>query len=68
MLEKLLNTISLLGHWGYLIIFLAAFLESSAFMGLILPGESVVVLAGVLASQGYFDLWNCLWVIALGRV
>lgn len=68
MLEKLLNTISLLGHWGYLIIFLAAFLESSAFMGLILPGESVVVLAGVLASQGYFDLGNCLWVIALGAV
>ncbi len=68
MLEKLLHTISLLGHWGYLIIFLAAFLESSAFLGLIVPGESVVILAGVLASQGYFDLWDCLWIISLGAV
>jgi len=68
MIERLLDTIGLLGHWGYLVIFLAAFLESSAFMGLLVPGESVVVLAGVLASQGYFDLGDCLWVIALGAV
>jgi len=68
MLEKLLNTINLLGHWGYLIIFLAAFLESSAFMGLLVPGESVVVLSGVLASQGYLELVDCLLVIALGAV
>ena len=56
MIEKLLDIISLLGHWGYLIIFLAAFLESSAFMGLLVPGESVVVLSGFLASQGYLEL------------
>ncbi|NOZ25919.1 MAG: phosphatase PAP2 family protein [Nitrospirae bacterium] len=68
MLDRLLDTISLLGRWGYLMMFLAAFLESSAFMGLIVPGESVVVLAGVLASQGYFDVLDCLWVISLGAV
>ncbi|GBE00124.1 inner membrane protein YghB [bacterium BMS3Abin07] len=68
MFEKLLNTISLLGHWGYLVIFLAAFLESSAFMGLLVPGESVVVLSGFLASQGYLDIGDCLWVIVLGAV
>ncbi len=68
MLGQLLNTISILGHWGYLIIFLAAFLESSAFMGLLVPGESVVVLSGFLSSQGYLELGDCLWVIALGAV
>ncbi len=68
MFETLLNKTSLLGHWGYLIIFLAAFLESSAFMGLLVPGESVVVLSGFLASQGYLELRDCLWVIALGAV
>ncbi len=68
MAEKFLHLVSLIGHWGYLIIFLVAFLESSAFMGLLVPGESVVVLSGFLASQGYLELGDCLWVIALGAV
>jgi len=68
MFEGLLSIIGLLGHWGYLIIFIAAFLESSAFMGLLVPGESVVVLAGFLASQGYLEIGDLLWVVSLGAV
>ena len=68
MLDKLLNTISALGHWGYVLIFLAPFLESSAFLGLLVPGESIVVLSGFLASHGYLDLGDCIVVIALGAV
>ncbi len=37
-------------------------------MGLIVPGESVVVIAGLLASQGTLELGDCLLVIALGAV
>lgn len=68
MIERLLNTISILGHWGYLIIFVAAFLESSAFMGMLVPGESIVVLSGFLVSQGYLEIGDCLWVVSLGAV
>jgi membrane protein DedA with SNARE-associated domain/membrane-associated phospholipid phosphatase len=68
MIEKVLHLVGLFGHWGYLVIFLAAFLESSAFVGLLVPGESVVVVAGFLASQGILDLGDCLWLIALGAV
>jgi undecaprenyl-diphosphatase len=68
MIERILNTITILGHWGYLIIFVAAFLESSAFMGLLVPGESVVVLSGFLASQGYLEIGDLLWVVSLGAV
>jgi undecaprenyl-diphosphatase len=68
MVEKLLNAISALGHWGYLFIFLAPLLESSAFLGLIIPGETVVLLAGFLSSQGYLDLGDCIVVIALGAI
>ncbi|MEN6475499.1 MAG: bifunctional DedA family/phosphatase PAP2 family protein [Syntrophaceae bacterium] len=68
MLEKLVNSISALGHWGYVLIFLAPFLESSAFLGLIIPGESIVVLAGFLASHGYLALGDCIIVIALGAI
>jgi membrane protein DedA with SNARE-associated domain/membrane-associated phospholipid phosphatase len=68
MLERILNTVGVLGQWGYLLIFIAAFLESSAFMGLVIPGESIVVLAGFLSSRGILDIGDCLWVIALGAV
>ena len=40
MLEQLLDLVGRLGHWSYLIIFMAAALECSAFVGLLVPGES----------------------------
>jgi membrane protein DedA with SNARE-associated domain/membrane-associated phospholipid phosphatase len=68
MIEKLFDLTELLGHWSYLVIFLAAFLESAAFMGFIVPGETIVILSGFLASQGYLKLGNCIPVIAVGAV
>ncbi|MEO7196949.1 MAG: hypothetical protein ABIZ50_00600, partial [Solirubrobacterales bacterium] len=41
-----------LGNWTYAIVGLFAFLETGAFIGLIAPGETVVVLAGAVAGQG----------------
>ena len=68
MIEKLFNIISLLGNWGYLVLFLAAFLESAAFMGFLVPGETIVVLSGFLAFQGYLNLGDCILIITLGAV
>lgn len=68
MVDKVVYIVTLLGHWGYLVFFLAAFLESAAFMGLIVPGESMVILAGVIASQGYLDIGDCVAVVSLGAV
>jgi undecaprenyl-diphosphatase len=65
---KILSIISTIGNWGYALIFLAPFLESSAFLGVLVPGETVVVLAGFLASQGYLELRYCIIVIALGAI
>lgn len=36
-------------HYGYLIIFLAALIENSAFSGLVLPGDTILVLTGFYA-------------------
>lgn len=41
-----------LGSWTYVIVGLLAFLETGAFVGLVAPGETVVVLAGAVAGQG----------------
>ncbi len=68
MIERLLVIFDQLGNWGYLIVFLMPFLESAAFTGLLVPGETVVVLAGFLSSQGYLDLGDCLWVICLAVI
>lgn len=41
-------------------------LESAAFLGLIVPGESLVLVAGFLAAQGLLDLDLLIAVVALG--
>lgn len=41
-----------LGRWTYAIVGLLAFLETGAFVGLLAPGETIVVLAGAVAGQG----------------
>ncbi len=66
---KLLNDVSdKLGAWTYGIVGLAAFLETGAFVGLVLPGESAVILGGAVAGQGATSIvvtigvvWFCAW-------
>jgi len=55
-------------HWGYYLLFLMTFLETSAFLGLLVPGESVVVIAGLLAARGTLDLGDVIWVASLGAI
>lgn len=51
--QKLLEDVSgSLGAWTYAIAGVFAFLETGAFVGLVAPGETVVVLAGAVAGQG----------------
>jgi len=68
LLEHLTHLIERTGQWGYLVIFLGAMLESAAFLGLLIPGESLVLLAGFLAAQGLLDLDVLIGVVALGAV
>jgi membrane protein DedA with SNARE-associated domain/membrane-associated phospholipid phosphatase len=66
MLDYITNLVGRLGQWGYLVIFLGAMLESAAFLGLIIPGESLVLVAGFLAAQGVLDLDVLIVTVALG--
>lgn len=58
----------LTGLLGYAILFAVVFVESCAFVGIFVPGQVLVVLAGFLASHGYLNPWNCLWVVSLAVV
>jgi len=52
-----------LGLWSYAVVGVLAFLETSAFVGLIAPGELAVVLGGVLAGRGQMQLPLLLGVV-----
>jgi len=45
-----------LGVWTYALVAALAFLETGAFVGLIAPGETAIVLGGVVAAHGDVDL------------
>ena len=45
-----------LGTWTYALVGALAFLETGAFVGLVAPGETAVVLGGVVAAQGEVEL------------
>jgi membrane-associated protein len=45
-----------LGAWTYALVAALAFLETGAFVGLVVPGETAIVLGGVLAARGEVEL------------
>lgn len=66
MLPYLLDLVARLGQWSYLIIFVAAALESAAFAGLVVPGESLVLASGFFAHQGVLELDAVIAAAAVG--
>jgi undecaprenyl-diphosphatase len=67
--EKLLADLSnSLGGWTYVLVGALAFLETGAFVGLVFPGETAVLLGGAVAGQGDTSIvitiaivWFCAW-------
>lgn len=56
-LDKLLTDVgSTLGGWTYLLVGVLCFLESGAFVGLLVPGETAIVVGGFVAGQGQIDV------------
>ncbi|MDQ3769534.1 MAG: VTT domain-containing protein, partial [Actinomycetota bacterium] len=52
-----------LGQWTYLVVGLGAFLETGAFVGLLAPGESLIIFGGVVAGQGVIDVYLLLGLV-----
>jgi undecaprenyl-diphosphatase len=57
-LQKLLEDLSnTLGGWTYLLVGVFAFVETGAFVGLLVPGETVMLLGGAVAGQGAISIY-----------
>jgi undecaprenyl-diphosphatase len=54
LLEDVSNT---LGAWTYLLVAFFAFAETGAFIGLVVPGETTMLLGGAVAGQGAIDVY-----------
>jgi membrane protein DedA with SNARE-associated domain len=65
-LQYLLDLVARLGTWSYVVIFAAAALECAAFLGLVVPGESVVLASGFFAHQGILRLDAVMVAVGLG--
>jgi membrane protein DedA with SNARE-associated domain/membrane-associated phospholipid phosphatase len=53
---------------GYWIALLAALLETTIGVGLIIPGSTIILFMGTLAAKGYFDLGDLIWFAAIGAI
>lgn len=53
---------------GYLGIFLIVCADSGLLLGLVLPGDSLLCTAGLLAAQGHLNLWLLMIVASLGAI
>ena len=68
MWTDLLTWIAAHPQWAYLLVFLVAFGESLAVVGLLVPGATLLVGAGALIALNALDFWpTCLWAV-LGAV
>ena len=52
------------GPWALVVVFVGVALESSAFLGLIFPGETIAIVAGALAADDFFSPWTCFATVA----
>jgi membrane protein DedA with SNARE-associated domain len=57
------KTGSTLGPWTYLLVGALAFLETGAFIGLVAPGETAVLLGGFVAGQGKINVFVMIAIV-----
>jgi membrane protein DedA with SNARE-associated domain len=65
MLQYLSNIGASLGPWFYVLAGALAFGESALLLGMFLPGETMLLVAGLLASRGVLSLW---WLIPIAVI
>lgn len=60
--QHIIETLGLLG------VVAVVFAESGLFFGFFLPGDSLLFVAGLFASQGYFNIWGLATLCALAAI
>jgi membrane protein DedA with SNARE-associated domain/membrane-associated phospholipid phosphatase len=61
--ESLITVGETLGQWTYVLVGALAFLETGAFVGLVAPGETAMLLGGLVAGQGEISVVTLIGVV-----
>jgi undecaprenyl-diphosphatase len=61
--ETLIRIGETLGPWTYLLVGVLAFLETGAFVGLVAPGETALLVGGLVAGQGQIDVITLIGIV-----
>jgi membrane protein DedA with SNARE-associated domain/membrane-associated phospholipid phosphatase len=61
--ELLIDVGERLGTWTYLLVGALAFFETGAFVGLVAPGETALLLGGLVAGQGHIDVLTMIAIV-----
>lgn len=69
-MSDMINLLSgaLFVHFGYLFLLILSALESIPFIGLVVPGQTILMLSGFFAHQGGFSIWRIIAVASIGAV
>ncbi len=54
--------------WRYFALVVMIFAESGFLLGFVLPGDSLLIIAGILASQGVLNIWLLLPMLFIAAV
>lgn len=57
-----------LNHWGYWLILLASTIEASPLLGIIIPGQTIVMFGGFLVKMEILHFWGVAAVAAIGAI
>lgn len=57
-----------LNHWGYWIILAASLSEASPGFGILIPGQTIVILGGFFVKMGALDMGGVILVSAVGAI
>lgn len=62
------NPIEIIKAGGYVGMALIVFLESGVIFGVFLPGDSLLFVAGILASEGFFSLSTLISIVVIAAI
>jgi membrane protein DedA with SNARE-associated domain len=65
LLLNLLTQFAWLGNWLF---FTLAFIESAPFVGVLIPGSTLISIGGFLAHQKYLNMWDIIFFATLGAI
>src|SRR5260370_19526202 len=68
LVQPTLTFISAHSSWAFPVMFVTAFGESFAFLSLLFPGTSILIVAGTLMSAGSLPYWPVLLGAVIGAV